>query len=183
MPTTYYYSVNDEIIGEHTLGQSRLDYIPDALGSVVASVDQTLSVKSTARYKPYGADLATTGTQPAYGYTGISGSRRTGRPHSDLYNRARHLATTNGRWTTVDPMWPYLPVFEYGHSRPTTVIDPSGLLVVTSNGMCDQSRSGTLSGCCRSVSPTLNPDQRAAVMKCMNSGFPTVAPLYKWSIN
>ena len=28
MATTYYYTVNSEIIGEHTAGQSRLDYLP-----------------------------------------------------------------------------------------------------------------------------------------------------------
>jgi hypothetical protein len=45
-----YYTVNGEIIGEHTAGSSRLDYLPDALGSVIATVDQTLTLQSTARY-------------------------------------------------------------------------------------------------------------------------------------
>jgi hypothetical protein len=78
MGTTYYYTVNDEIIGEHTLGQSRLDYVTDALGSVIARVDQTLTVQSTARYKPYGALLSQTGTQPKYGWVGSPGYRKTG---------------------------------------------------------------------------------------------------------
>jgi len=85
MPVTNYYTVQGEIIGEHTAGQSRLDYLTDGLGSVIATVDQTLTVKSTARYKPYGADLETTATQPAFGCVGKPGFRRTGRPHAYLY--------------------------------------------------------------------------------------------------
>ena len=73
MAVTNYYTVNGEIIGEHTAGQSRLDYLPDALGSVVGTVDQTLTIKSTARYKPYGAGLSSTGTQVKYGWNGRSG--------------------------------------------------------------------------------------------------------------
>jgi len=131
MSTTYYYTVDNEIIGEHTLGQSRLDYLTDGLGSVVATVDQTLTVKSTARYKPYGADLAMTGTQPSYGWAGSSGRyRRTGRPHSDIYAEARHNSTIDGRWTTVDPLWPDQASHNYARSNPTTVIDPTGMSVL-----------------------------------------------------
>jgi len=127
MAKTYYYTVEGEIIGEHTLGQSRLDYLTDGLGSVVATVDQTVTVKSTARYKPYGADLATTGTQPAFGFTGNTGSRRTGRPHMDLYNQSRHLGTAEGRWTTVDELFPSESAYVYVADSPTSWIDPSGM--------------------------------------------------------
>jgi len=126
MAVTNYYTVNSEIIGEHTAGQSRLDYLPDALGSVIETIDQTLTAKSTARFKPYGADLATTGTTPSFGFTGNTGSRRTGRPHTDQYNQARHLGTTDARWCSIDPKWPLEPAFEYCGSMPVTYIDPSG---------------------------------------------------------
>ncbi len=126
MPVTNYYTVYGEIIGEHTTGQSRLDYLCDALGSVVATVDQTQTVKSTARYKPYGADLATAGTQPCYGWVGSFGSRKTGRPYSEIYNQARHLGCATGRWTTVDPIWPLQPAFSYVENSPTSHVDPSG---------------------------------------------------------
>lgn len=126
MAVTNYYSFEGEIIGERTVGQSRLDYLPDALGSVVATVDQTLTVTSTARFKPYGADLATTGTMPMYGWVGSLGSRRTYRPHTDIYNRARHLGSQDGRWSTVDFLWPVQSPYVYVYSRPTIAADPLG---------------------------------------------------------
>ena len=127
MPVTNYYSVNGVIIAEHTTGQSRLDYVTDALGSVIATVDQTLTVKSTARYKPYGANLAQTGTQPMYGWVGSPGCRRTELPHSEVYARARVASTSDGRWTTVDPLWPHSQAYLYALANPSTLIDPSGL--------------------------------------------------------
>ena len=133
MGTTYYYTVNDEIMGEHTLGQSRLDYVTDALGSVIATVDQTLTVQSTARYKPFGANLATSGTQVKFGWAGSRGYRQTGLPHSDIYVRARHLGTIEGRWTSADPVWPRQLAYEYGNSNPTLLTDPSGLQVCLPN--------------------------------------------------
>ena len=127
MPVTNYYSANGVMIAEHTTGQSRLDYVNDALGSVIATVDQTLTVKSTARYKPYGAVLSETGTQPMYGWVGAPGYRRTSLPHTDIYVRKRHPSTVEGRWTTVDQIWPTQPAYEYGQSNATTNIDPSGM--------------------------------------------------------
>ena len=93
---------------------------------MTGTVDQTPTVKSTARFKPYGAELATTGTTPSYGYTGNTGSRRTTRPHTDIYNQARHLGTIEGRWTTADPLWPWESSYTYVNSQPTTRSDPSG---------------------------------------------------------
>lgn len=80
MPTTYYYTVNGAIIGQHTAGQGRLDYLTDGLGSVIATVDQTLTAHSTARYKPSGAVLASTGTQLDFGWAGRFGFKRTSTP-------------------------------------------------------------------------------------------------------
>jgi RHS repeat-associated protein len=139
MPTTYYYTVDSEIIGEHTAGQSRIDYLTDALGSVVATVDQSQSVTSTARYKPFGDDLAVTGTGPVFGWNGMSGYRRTGRPHAQEYIRNRTLATTDGRWTTVDPLWPEEGAYSYVNLNPSTFTDPSGYSLC-SNDPCEYCR-------------------------------------------
>ena len=127
MATTYYYTVDSEIIGEHTTGQSRIDYLTDALGSVVSTVDQSQTVTSTARYKPYGDDLAVTGSRPVYGWNGMSGYRRTGRPHAQGYVRNRILSTTDGRWTTVDPLWPKEHSYSYSGQNPASLNDPTGL--------------------------------------------------------
>ena len=105
MPVTNYYSVNGVIIAEPTTGQSRLDYVTDALGSVIANVDQTLTVKSTARYKPYGAVLSETGTQPMYRWVGGAGYRTDGTAYCDIYVRSATYQTTVGRWVST------------GHSR------------------------------------------------------------------
>ncbi len=115
------------MIGEHTTGQSRLDYLCDALGSVVATVDQTQTVKSTARYKPYGADLATTGTQPLYGWVGSLGYRKTSIPHVEIYARARHYGVTESRWLSSDPLWPTEPSYTYCLGSPTNLVDSDGM--------------------------------------------------------
>ena len=133
MAVTNYYTVNGEIIAEHTAGQSRLDYVTDGIGSVIATVDQTLTVKSTARYKPYGAVLSETGTQPMYGWVGAPGYRRTSLPHTDIYVRARHLTSVEARWTSSDRLWPRESAYGYGRSNPVTVTDPSGLQICLPN--------------------------------------------------
>lgn len=136
MAVTNYYTVNGEIIGEQTSGQSRLDYLSDALGSVVATVDQTLTMQSTARYKPYGADLAVNAFTQRYGYAGSWGYRRSGGPHTDLYVRQRYPGTAEGRWSSADPLWPSEASYSYCGSSPTTRVDPYGLSIEVQECVC-----------------------------------------------
>ena len=70
MPAITYYTVNGEIIAEHSSGQSRLDYVTDDPGNLVSTVDQTLTVQSTARYKPYGAVLVASVAQSMSAWPG-----------------------------------------------------------------------------------------------------------------
>ena len=146
MGTTYYHTANNEMIGEHTLGQSRIDYLTDSLGSIVTTVDQSLTVVSTARYKPYGADLATTGTMPSFGYVGSPGYRRTKLAYSDMYVRKRHLASVEGRWSTVDPRWPREFAYIYVKSNPTSLVDPSGLAACSKPDPCKTCRDNQDNG-------------------------------------
>ena len=127
MLVTNYYSANGVIIAEHTTGQSRLDYVTDALGSVVATIDQTLTVQSTARYKPYGATLAQTGTQPIFGWVGKLGYRSTSRQHADFYIRARTYGSVEGRWLSLDPLWPSEDPYGYARANSICATDPLGL--------------------------------------------------------
>jgi hypothetical protein len=61
MPVTNYHTVQGRILGESTSGV-RTDYLTDALGSVTATVNSAQAVVNTYRYKPYGEQLAKTGS-------------------------------------------------------------------------------------------------------------------------
>jgi RHS repeat-associated protein len=125
-----YYSVGGEIIGEKS-GGARTDYLTDALGSVTATVGQAGAVINRYTYKPYGGLLAKTGVgaDPNYQWVGSLGYRQTAKKYSDVYVRARHYDTANGRWTTKDPVgfesgdWNLL---KYTSCSPTTLVDPTG---------------------------------------------------------
>src|SRR5205085_8384152 len=108
MAVTNFYSMNGKIIGQKTAGGSRVDYLTDALGSVVATVNQSAQVVNTYRYKPYGAQLAKTGAgaDPAFQWAGQHGYRTTAKKWSDVYVRARHYDSVSGRWNSIDPLWP-----------------------------------------------------------------------------
>ena len=127
MPTKTYYSVAGEIIAEET-GGVRTDYITDALGSIVGTVDSSQAVVNTYRFKPYGALLAKTGTgpDPRFLWTGNTGSRTTNLNRAEQYNRARHLGVKEGTWTSVDPLWPDEMAYGYVKGNPSTKIDPFG---------------------------------------------------------
>jgi hypothetical protein len=78
LPTTNYFSVNGQIIAEET-GGVQTDYVTDALGSVVATVDQNAQVINRYTYKPYGGLLSKTGTgpDPKFRWVGSWGYRQT----------------------------------------------------------------------------------------------------------
>jgi len=65
MAVTNYFTMGGQVFGEKVAVGSRIDYLPDALGSVVTTVDQTATPQNTYRYKPYGSQLAKTGSGPA----------------------------------------------------------------------------------------------------------------------
>src|SRR5579863_8927319 len=130
-----YYSVDGEILGERAAGGQRLDYLTDALGNVTATVNQSGQVVNTYKYKPYGALLQKTGSgsDPSFQWVGSQGYRQTGKKYSDVYVRARHHDSTDGRWTTRDPLgrrgkgW---NLYRYAFSDPTDYTDRYGLLAM-----------------------------------------------------
>lgn len=123
-----YHTVNGMLIGETSNGVRR-GYLPDALGSAVATVDDNGSIENTYRYKPYGSLLAKTGTaaDPRFLWAGTSGYRTNSGVCTDIYVRTRHYCTFHGSWTSPDPLWPAEPVLVYCDSNPTSVTDPMGL--------------------------------------------------------
>jgi RHS repeat-associated protein len=135
MPTTTvtkYYSVNGQIIGEKVGSNPRTDYLTDALGSVTATVDQTCHIINEYRYKPYGAQLAKTGSgsDSAFRWVGSLGYRQTGLNQSDVYVRARHYGAGVGRWTSLDPV-AVREMYSYVRGATTRAVDPTGLLPPT----------------------------------------------------
>lgn len=125
-----YYSVNGEMLYEK--GVSRVDYLPDALGSVTATTTpgSPSTVENTYRMKPYGSTLVKTGAgaDPRFRWLGAAGYRRTNLFRPGVYVRARHYSQEDGRWTTVDPLWPTQPRYSYGKESPTVYSDFWGLL-------------------------------------------------------
>lgn len=63
---------------------------------------------------------------PRTSYAGRWGYRRTDLRHAEQYARRRHPSTTEGRWTTVDPLWPQESAYGYVRGNPVTLVDPSG---------------------------------------------------------
>ena len=100
----------------------------DALGSVTGTIPNKV-VANTYRYKPYGERLAKNGTapDPRFQWNGTSGYRQTSISHSSSYVRRRHLGQEEGRWTTVDPLWPWEMAYRYVNCFITNAIDPLGL--------------------------------------------------------
>jgi RHS repeat-associated protein len=125
-----YYSVNQSLLGESG-GGGRLDYLPDALGSNLATINQSGVAQNTYRYRPFGEVLSTTGgaTDLRFQWNGESGYAVTALSYSEHYVRARHLSTSIALWTSVDPSYYRLRegFYIYVEQRPTLINDPTGL--------------------------------------------------------
>src|SRR2546423_15632302 len=114
---TSYLTVDGEILGQIS-GGVQTDFATDALGSVLATVNQSAQVVNTYRHKPYGAQLSKSGVgaDPANRWVGGLGYRQTGKKWSDVYVRARHVDTRAGRWTTADPVRLVRPAERYSYT-------------------------------------------------------------------
>lgn len=77
MGTTYYHTVNRQITGQ-TKDGVRTHYLPDAFGSVTATMSDAGVEENTYRYKPYGEVLAKTGVaaDPRFLWSGQRQARR-----------------------------------------------------------------------------------------------------------
>lgn len=126
MPVTNYDTVNGEIIAEYTNGV-QLNYLKDALGSVTAWVDQSCTIVASARYKPYGDILVSSGSLGRFTWVGTLGYRTTGLSVANYYVRARLYAAQQGFWNTVDPLWPRERAYDYAPANPVSNTDQSGL--------------------------------------------------------
>ena len=172
MPTKTYYSVAGEIIAEET-GGVRTDYITDALGSIVATVDSSQAVVNTYRYKPYGALLAKTGTgaDPRFLWTGNTGSRTTNLNRAEQYNRARHYSSKLGQWISKDPLWPSEWAYAYVRGRVVSGIDPHGLLKLSHSAFIPKMLHGDFADGKNWLFEPLIPGTAASQYSTDNRGF------------
>src|SRR5487761_2037597 len=101
MPVRSYQSVNGKIRGETQGGNLplRTTYFHDALGSVIATVNNYGVAKNAVRYADWGAqNYQNSGWgAPRFGWIGIWGYRSLGPTFTDVYVRARHYSSTQGR--------------------------------------------------------------------------------------
>ena len=108
-------------------GGVELDYVPDTLGSLAATIDSNQTFQFKADYWPYGEVASSTGSNPSsWGFVGLLGY------FADivsklLYVRLRHLRPDLARWQTPDLLFPIEPSYAYVGLRPTGGTDPLGL--------------------------------------------------------
>ncbi len=130
MPVISYHSLNGRIRSQVHSDGRKVPLLPDALGTVVATQSGT-SAGRTYRSTPYGSTLQETGVnvRPRNEWVGSLGYRRTDMKHAEQHVRARHYSSTDGRWSTVDQLWPFCQAFVYAVGSPTKYVDPQGLQV------------------------------------------------------
>lgn len=123
-----YDTLNGRIRGENSGRQT--NYLTDALGSVTATVSSKPEVVTTYRYKPYGSQLAKTGSEaePRFLWTGNTGSRYRLVNATEHYNRMRHYGPNHATWTSKDPFFPKFQAYSYANGNPATLSDPTGLV-------------------------------------------------------
>jgi hypothetical protein len=124
-----YYSVGGQVIAERTPGGGRTDYGTDALGSVTATA--AAGGTTTSRYSPYGEQGIAPGGA-TMGWVGSWGYRPTARSVASHYVRARHDGSSQGQWTTVDPLWPMERAYSYVRGNPVTSLDLTGTVTMHS---------------------------------------------------
>jgi RHS repeat-associated protein len=107
-----------------TVGTTTHYFHADGLGSIVALTSATGAIEASARYDAWGNRIASTGTQPIYGYTGREPDE-TGL----IYYRARYYDPVVGRFTQRDPLGlaGALNAYAYVDGNPVTFTDPMGL--------------------------------------------------------
>src|SRR5471030_3299064 len=107
MAKTIFANANGLLLGEKTDSGVNIDYVPDALGSIVAAVNQNLTTTYTAAYSPFGSLLASTGTAPFVTWNGINGYLSVaGGMYAEFFVRNRFYTSVDATWISSDLLWP-----------------------------------------------------------------------------
>jgi hypothetical protein len=120
-----FYTMNSQMMAYDEGGVTK-DFLTDHLGSITAEIDQTQARTYDTRYSAYGRNNWSTGTGCGFGWVGTYGYRETGLFHMSHYVRARHYSYVTGNWSTVDPLWPREPSYDYVAGRAPAEIDLLG---------------------------------------------------------
>jgi RHS repeat-associated protein len=118
----YGLGANDVLNQTSVASGTRLAFVPDIQGSIVALMDGGASTLASFAYRPYGD---ATGSAPVFGYTGQRIDPELGRLY---YYRARHYSPVLGRFLQVDPIG-YLGggnLYAYVGNDPLNLADPGG---------------------------------------------------------
>ena len=122
------YTVMDGEILSQTRNGVKHHYVPDPLGNVVALYDTNQTKTDTLNHWPYGEEKSRTGSTIApFGFIGKLGYFRDS--PSRTYVRARYYRPDLAKWQTRDPRNMLEPenLYRYVESRPTVLVDPTGL--------------------------------------------------------
>lgn len=124
MATVRYTVYNNFLLAEKR-GGVRKAYRTDALGSTVSLYDNSQAKTDTFTYWPYGEDRVVsnpTGTKNRF----VGGYQCRTQNDGGIYMRARVEEPRDGRFTTVDPLWPSEQAYAYAREAPVTMNDPFG---------------------------------------------------------
>lgn len=123
MATVRYTVINGQIVAEKRDGVRKF-FSSDALGSTVA-LYSGLTKTDAFTYWPYGETRTRTGTTATkYKFAGTLGCRE--QADGGIYMQARVEQPKDGRWLTVDSLWPTKLPYDYADSNPSSWMDPTG---------------------------------------------------------
>lgn len=132
MGTVRYTVANGQILAEKRAGNYRF-YRSDGLGSTVSLYDSNQTKTDSFTYWPYGETRTSSGSSGTkYKFVGTLGCRT--QADGGIYMRARVEQPKDGRWMTVDPIWPIEAGYSYAAGSPLLFVDPTGFRNALCNG-------------------------------------------------
>lgn len=146
-------------------------YVPDALGSPIAAMDEQGNVKWRKHYRPYGEEIEqdAASVDNSIGYTGHAHDRNTGL----TYMGARYYDPVIGRFMGMDPVGfnEASPVsmnrYAYANNNPYMFVDPDGK---ESLRLSIEGNAPAVGMLIQAVVNTISPDSNIIIPEGLNAG-------------